>query len=65
MVKRYKDKTKEEVLQDITSYLNEQLELCDRLSLSRDSYDKGSWPYFQADCNGQKRILRKILEYLK
>lgn len=63
--KRFKDKTKEESLTEILKYLQDQLDLAERTSTSRDVYDKASWPFFQADINGQKRILRKIIEYIK
>jgi len=44
--------------------IEDKLAVSEQLMTSRDSYDKASWPYFQADLLGEQRAYRKILDLL-
>ena len=46
----------------VLEILEGRLAACEQLGLSRDSYDKASWPYFQADLLGEQRAYRKIID---
>lgn len=63
-MKKFNEKTKEEALSLINKYLNEQMELAERQSLDRETYNLASWSEFQADLIGTKRILRKVIRYI-
>lgn len=60
----YAKLTKVGVIKEIREYLNSQLDLVRRTSISEDSYDKAAWPYLQAHSNGVQKTLIKILNYL-
>lgn len=60
----YKNLTKQGVINEITSYINEQLELSRRKCLSDESFSKASWPYIQAQEMGIQKALLKMLNYL-
>lgn len=44
--------------------LNEKISDIQKQRLSLDGYDKASWPYLQAELNGEEKMATTILSYL-
>lgn len=45
--------------------LEDKMESVETTRLGRDKYDKSSWPYFQADCNGYQRAISEIIKLIE
>lgn len=63
-LEEYKKLTKRGVIDEIKKYIEEQIELSRRNTLSDEAYSKAAWPYYQAANLGQQKALLKILNYL-
>jgi hypothetical protein len=50
------------ILDKVADLIEKQLDELNRTKVA--DYDKPSWPFFQADRNGQKRALTTLLETL-
>lgn len=48
------------LLKRIKEVLQEEENKIEQAQLSRDAYDKSSWSFFQADCLGQRRSIKRI-----
>lgn len=53
------------VMQILDKLVRSDLKLSETEELSKDAYDKGSWPYYQADKNGERRAYKRILQLIK
>lgn len=55
-----------DLVMDRLSYiLDRRLEESVEKQISTQSYDKASWPYEQADCNGYQRAMKEVLLLIK
>lgn len=59
LVRRLKDS--EEVFLRLSYILDQRLKDSVNKQMASQSYDKPSWPYFQADCVGYQRAMKEIL----
>lgn len=53
------------VLKRLTKLLEDKMSSVESSRLNRDKYDKSSWPYFQADCNGYQRAISEIIKLIE
>lgn len=53
------------VIAILDKLIKSDLRLSETEELSKDVYENPSWPYFQADKNGEKRAYKKILQLIK
>lgn len=49
----------------LTKLLEDKLEENKTSQLRRDVYDKASWPYFHADCNGYQRAINEMIKLIE
>ncbi len=56
--------SKAEVIDEIKTYLNEQIELTQRECIDDEAFDVASWPYYQAKKMGMIKAYKKLLNYL-
>lgn len=49
----------------LTTLLENKLQSVEGERLGRDKYDKSSWPYFQADCNGYQRAIKELIKLIE
>lgn len=61
---KYKDMSKSEVMQEIRTYLQEQIDLLGREMQDSEAFSKAAWPYYQAKALGQQKAYIKLLKYL-
>ena len=49
----------------LSKLLEDKLQSVETERLGRDKYDKSSWPYFQADCNGYQRAIKELIKLIE
>lgn len=63
-IEEFKKLSKKLVINEISNYINSQIELNNRERLKKDNYTSPGWAYRQADLTGELRTLHKLLDYL-
>jgi hypothetical protein len=57
-------KASQNILNRLSTLLQEDIDSCIKAQEARDSYDSPSWAMYQADAIGETRAYRKILRLL-
>lgn len=60
----YEKLSKREILDEINLYLNELERISRNGQLSKESFEKDSWPYYQAFECGVQNNINKLREYI-